>query len=116
MIPIETTSLSEIGWTPIGRSCVQWNESRSRPPKLPVSPYSGGFWGGGCARPGRANLRLIRRAIRERWDLPADKRQVLVEHLLGVVSVGHARNAIAAAWGLLDADRINLQLEREATG
>jgi hypothetical protein len=78
------------------------------------SPVFRGVLGGGYARPGRANLRLIRRAIRERWALPANKRQALVEHLLAVVAVGHARNAIAAAWCLLDADRVNRQLKREA--
>jgi hypothetical protein len=90
-------------------------EQESAPEAADKPLFRGGL-GGGCARPGRANLRLIRRAIRERWDLPADKRRALVEHLLGVVGAGHARNTIAAAWCLLDADRINLQLEREADG
>ena len=61
----------------------------------------------------RANLRLIRRAIRAGWPIPEDKRRALVEHLEAVATAGNARNAIAAAWCLLAADRVNRQLESE---
>jgi hypothetical protein len=77
-------------------------------PRLgPAPPLFWGVLGGGCARPGKANLRLIRRAIREGWDIPEDKRRALVEHLAGVVRSGHTRNAIAAAWCLVEAERAN---------
>jgi hypothetical protein len=72
-----------------------------------------GVLGGGCARPGKANLRLIRRAIREGWDIPKAQRRALIEHLLGVIHSGHARNAIAAAWCLVEAERANLRQESQ---
>lgn len=70
-----------------------------------------GVLGGGCARPGKANLRLIRRAIREGWDIPEAKRRALIEHLAGVVSSGHTRNSLAAVRCLIEADRANLREE-----
>ena len=71
-------------------------------------PLFRGVLGGGCARPGKANLRLIRRAIREGWDIPDNKRQALMEHLSGVVGQGRARNTLAAVRCLIEADRVNL--------
>jgi len=92
-------------------------QASSRPPEpeiaRPGTPVFLGILGGGCARPGRANLRLVRRAIRAGWPIPADKRQALGEHLLGVVHAGNAPSAIAAARCLFAADRINMQLESE---
>jgi hypothetical protein len=96
---------------------MQQESSRPPAPELsarPGTPLFLGVLGGGCAHPGRANLRLIRRAIRAGWPIPADKRRALVDHLLGVVRAGNARSAIAAAWCLLAADRVNMRLEREA--
>ena len=94
-------------------------QESSHPPELETvarpdgTPLFLGVLGGGCARPGRANLRLIRRAIRAGWPIPEDKRRALVEHLEAVATAGNARNAIAAAWCLLAADRVNRQLESE---
>jgi hypothetical protein len=72
-------------------------------------PLFRGVLGGGCARPGRANFCLIRRAIREGWDLPEAKRRALVAHLTGVIRSKHPRNTLAALWCLIEADRANLQ-------
>jgi hypothetical protein len=70
--------------------------------------------GDGCERPGRANLRLIRRAIREGWDIPEAKRKALVDHLVGVIEVGNTRDALAAIWCLVEADKVNLCAEHRA--
>jgi hypothetical protein len=83
-------------------------------PTLPApdsQPLFRGVLGGGASRPGRANLRLIRRAIREDWPIPDEKRQALVEHLEAVVGHENERSSIAAAWGILEADRANLRAE-----
>jgi hypothetical protein len=66
-----------------------------------------GVLGAGCARPGKYNLRLIRRAIREGWPIPPEQRAVLVAHLTAIIESGHARNSIAAARCLLAAARAN---------
>ena len=75
------------------------------------APLFRGVLGGGCAHPGRANLRLIRRAIREGWNIPEAKRRALVEHLVGVCHAGNARNTIAAVRCLIEADRANVRAE-----
>ncbi len=72
-----------------------------------ASPLLLGVLGGGCAQPGKANLRLIRRALRGGWDIPEAKRATLVEHLAGVFGSGHARNSIAAFRCLIEIDRVN---------
>jgi hypothetical protein len=64
--------------------------------------------GDGCARPGRANLRLIRRAIREGWPLPKEKRVALMRHLSGIINTGHTCNCLAAIRCILEADQANL--------
>src|SRR5262249_22444902 len=81
---------------------IEWNDAASAWPWTPhpgplTLRYSGGVRGGSRARPGKANLRLIRRAIRADWDFPAEKRQALVDHLEAVVLNGHPCNAIAVA-------------------
>ncbi len=75
-----------------------------------------GVLGGGCARPGKANLRLICRAINGDWDIPEDKRRALLRHLIGVAESAAAsrrsRNLLAAALCLVAADRANLREQR----
>jgi hypothetical protein len=75
------------------------------------APLFRGVLGGGCAHPGRANLRLIRRAIREGWDISEAKRRALVEHLVGVCEAGNDRNTIAAVRCLIEADCANVRAE-----
>jgi hypothetical protein len=58
-------------------------------------------------------LRLIRRAIREGWDIPEAKRRALVEHLMGIMRTGHARNVLAAMWCFIEANRANLRAESQ---
>jgi hypothetical protein len=76
-------------------------------------PLFRGVLRGGCARPGKANLRLIRRAIREGWDIPEPKRRALMEHLMGVMRTGHARNVLAAMWCFIEAEWANLRAESQ---
>jgi hypothetical protein len=89
-------------------------QSAKHTPKADAGPpLLRGVLGGGCARPGKANLRLIRRAIGEGWDIPEAKRRALVEHFMGIVRTGHARNVLAAMWCLIEADRANLRAESQ---
>jgi hypothetical protein len=71
--------------------------------------------GGGCANPGRANLRLICRAINGDWPMPWEKRYALVEHLMGVLAFdggpGHAANKMAAIRCLLAGAVADLRAE-----
>ncbi len=85
------------------------------PEAAPAPPHFRGVLGGGCAHPRKANLRLIRRAINEGWDIPEAKRLALIEHLCGVVTAGHTRNMFAAVRCLLAAERVNLR-ERKRRG
>ncbi len=86
-----------------------WPATMARKPvRIPESqPLFRGVLGGGCARPGKANLRLILRAIRAGWPIPDEKRLALVEHLRGVVVSEHDRNSLAAARCLIEGDRAN---------
>ena len=50
--------------------------SEEQPDQAPSeAPLFRAILGDGCARPGRANLRLICRAIKEGWDIPPEKRR-----------------------------------------
>jgi hypothetical protein len=60
-----------------------------------------------------ANLRLIRRAINEDWDISPEKRQALMAHLMGVIrhEPRNVRNVFAASWCVLAADMADLRAE-----
>jgi hypothetical protein len=93
--------------------------SEENTPQTPSeSPLFQGVLGAGCARPGKANLRLIRRAINGDWDLPADKRRTLIDHLMGVIrhEPKHRRNVMAAVRCLLAADVADLRQELALAG
>ena len=77
-----------------------------------------GVLGGGADRPGKANLRLIRRAVRAGWldAAPQAVRDALMEHCCAVAVAGNARNAVAAAWCVVEADRANLPEADRADG
>jgi hypothetical protein len=68
--------------------------------------------GDGSARPGKANLRMILRALKEGRDIPPEKRRALVEHLVGVVAhePRHSRTRLVAARCLLAAERADLRV------
>jgi hypothetical protein len=84
---------------------------QDKPKQLQVSPLFTGVLGGGCARPGKANLRLIRRAIREDWDMPEEKRFALMQHLCGILKSRNARNCIAATCCIIEAEKANMREE-----
>lgn len=88
------------------------------PSNEPYRPLLRGALGGGAERPGKANLRLIRRAIRAGWLDPAPQavRDALMKHCLEVALAGHTRNALGAAWCLIEADRANLREGGRADG
>jgi hypothetical protein len=91
----------------------QMGEPLDTPKPDATPPLFRGVLGGGCARPGKANLRLIRRAIREGWDIPEAKRRALIDHLMGIMRTGHARNALATAWCFIEAEWANLRAESQ---
>ena len=84
---------------------------RSNARHPPGPPHLRGVLGGGGERPGKANLRLIRRAIRGGWldAAPQAVRDALMQHCLAVALTGHERNALAAAGCILAADSANLR-------
>ena len=90
---------------------MQQTESSETPDDSPVFL---GILGEGCARPGRANLRLIRRAIREGWDIPEAKRKALVDHLMGVMEVAKPRDVMAAIFCVVEAEGINQREQHRA--
>jgi hypothetical protein len=61
------------------------------------------------------DLQLIRRAIGQRWPIPASRRGPLVRRLIEVAGNTKAvRNLVAAFRTLVDADRLNLAAEAQA--
>lgn len=88
-----------------------------------------GVLGDGALRPGKYNMALVRRAIREDWPIPNDLRKALVEQMGAVLTseirVVYAqdedereeiidsavRNKIAAAKVLVAADAVNAKRE-----
>jgi hypothetical protein len=67
--------------------------------------------GGGSARRSPRDPRLLERAVRERWAIPAKLRRSLVPRLGAILEqpgVGD-REAIAAVKAILTASKINLQ-------
>lgn len=64
----------------------------------------------------RGDLRLLRRAMREGWPIPAESRRVLMERVAnileepeGVPESIRTRATVAACWVVLEADRENLR-------
>jgi hypothetical protein len=96
-------------------------------PDEPDEPQ--GVLGDGALRPGKYNMALVRRAIREDWPIPNDLRRALVEQMGAVltsqIEVVYAmdeedreevidsavRNKIAAAKVLIAADSVNAKRE-----
>jgi hypothetical protein len=76
----------------------------------------GAVLGDGPANPGRANLRLIRRAIRAGWlDLaPRKVKDAFIAHFAGALQAAPVRARIRAAWCVLEASKRNLRLDEEA--
>jgi hypothetical protein len=64
-----------------------------------------GILGQDTSTPGRANLRLIRRAIRADWPIPTEKKKALVRHLSAVaIHCPHTWSRLAAIMALVEAD------------
>lgn len=57
------------------------------------------------------DTRMMERALRERWDIPAELRGDVVKRLALIVRCGDAshREATAASQALLQASRVNLE-------
>lgn len=81
------------------------------------SPEGGSGGGLGSIRPrGRADTKLIERAIRERWNIPAEFRDAVVRRQLTIAmdpTIGH-REATSAARCLVAMDQQNLTAELQA--
>ena len=96
-------------------------------PDEPDEPL--GVLGDGALHPGKYNMALVRRAIREDWPIPADVRKKLVDQMAAVVTSeiivvytddgedreeaidSAIRNKIAAAKVLVAADMVNAKRE-----
>lgn len=92
-------------------------------------PEPKGVLGDGAMRPGKYNMALVRRAIREDWPIPPDIRKAIVEQMAAVVTSeirivytdkdediedavdAAVRNKIAAAKVLVAADSVNAKRE-----
>lgn len=70
----------------------------------------GGFLGDGGLQAGKGNMRMIQRAIKERWPISDTIRQQLIGQMAQIVSrSGNQRDIIAAAKVLVSADLVNLK-------
>lgn len=75
-------------------------------------PSPPGVLGDGALQPGKYNLALVRRAIREDWPIPAETRKLLVDQLAKVIGESKKeRNKIAASRVLVAADSVNVKRE-----
>jgi hypothetical protein len=61
----------------------------------------------------RSDLRLLRRAIRQDWPVPEERRQSLLDEVFPLIHRGDTRLAIAVAWVLVEAEAANMRAERE---
>ena len=66
-----------------------------------------GLW----ATASRGDLRLLRRAIREGWDVPEARRATLLHEVCQQFEASNPRLTIAIAWVLIEADKFNLRTE-----
>jgi hypothetical protein len=57
----------------------------------------------------RGDLRLLARAIRRGWPVPADRRPQLLAAACDAFDTAHPRRALAAASVLIAADEANLE-------
>lgn len=72
--------------------------------------------GDGETHAGKANMRLIRRAIKNRWPIPEELRAKVVEQMGLIVEMGDSdRDKVAAAKVLVAADSLNLKSEELET-
>lgn len=68
-----------------------------------------GILGDGALRPGKGNLALVRRAIRNRWPVPKELRESLIAQCQAVMEQSYKpADIIAAAKTILEADKINV--------
>lgn len=73
--------------------------------------------GQGADLPSRGELVLAGRAIRQRWPITDNLRELLTMQMEQVLLVSdHERNRIAAAKVLLEADKINMEQEKRDQG
>lgn len=75
-------------------------------------PKPDGVLGDGALQPGKGNMALVRRAIREDWPIPPELRAKLVAQMGKVLEKSEdERNQVAAAKVLVAADAINAKRE-----
>jgi hypothetical protein len=55
---------------------------------------------------------LLRRAIKEGWPVPAERRPGILDEVCSLFASKDARLTIAAVRVFLDADRVNLTIEK----
>lgn len=71
-----------------------------------------GVLGDGALRPGKYNMALARRAIREDWPMSAEMRTLLINQMALVVGRSpDERNKIGAARVMVAADSVNVRRE-----
>lgn len=64
--------------------------------------------------PTRGDLLLLRKAIREGWDVPAGRRATVIDEVCELMKSEDARLTLAVAGVVLDAAGHNLEVERVA--
>jgi hypothetical protein len=75
-------------------------------------PESKGVLGDGALHPGKYNMRLIGRAIREGWKISQKRKAMIVSQMAAVVERSEEeRNQIGAARVLVAADGVNVKRE-----
>lgn len=70
-------------------------------------PQPAGGWGKG-SHVTRSHLQLLKKAIREGWDIPEDVKPAIVESLKECMNSGKNRLAIRAAEVVIELDRQGL--------
>lgn len=74
-----------------------------------------GVLGDGALRPGKYNMALVRRAIRNGYPIKKETRQKLIEQMETVMECGESdRDKIAAARVIVAADSVNVKRESAA--
>ncbi len=66
--------------------------------------------------PTRSDVRLIGQAVRERWPIPPEKREAIVNELILNALAGSPREQVMAAKVLESMDKINLEQEKRDLG
>jgi hypothetical protein len=55
---------------------------------------------------------LLRRAVRQDWPIPDERRDGIIEEVSSLIDSDRARVAISVAWVYIEADRANLRARK----